>query len=567
MSGPARFAASVREPWRRAWTIYSLVFVLCAAMALLVWFGFRASRQWQQSTELVAERRADETLILLAAALNKDMKGAQVSVIAAINEESLAVDSPDDLADRFARAFARFPYPESFFVWRESAPPAGDAFFFHRADRLPPWDPTIPVRGPYPVTVARNPAPTEALLDQVRGQARYRRAFAVIDSELDGTPYQIVVHLLYRGTGSGELLGCVGFMVNMQWVRDHYFSELVEQITRIGEDRGAMQVAIIDDGGRSIATSHVTAATGSAHQRHFPVLFLDPELLSSLPARPKVAQWIAQVRPGNDAAVKAAGDGARRTLLLISVAAAIAFAGLFATVRAVRASALIAAMKSDFVSTVTHELKTPLALIRLIGETLAMRRYTSAEAVHDYARLLSGETDRLERLVDNLLTYSRINDVDRLYTFEAIHPADLIEDALDPFQAHLRELRFQVSVDVPQDLPFVRADRPTIMQVFRNVIDNSIKYSGQRRALRIHAVATGEAVRFEVADAGIGIEPGELARVCGKFFRGSNAKVGGSGLGLAIAQRIVEDHGGRLELRSRLGEGTVSAVSIPSKRL
>jgi two-component system, OmpR family, phosphate regulon sensor histidine kinase PhoR len=219
------------------------------------------------------------------------------------------------------------------------------------------------------------------------------------------------------------------------------------------------------------------------------------------------------------------------------------------------------------VSTVTHELKTPLALIRLIGETLAMRRYTSAEAVHDYARMLSGETDRLERLVDNLLTYSRINDVGRLYTFEAIHPVDLIEDALDPFQARLRELCFQVSVDVPQELPFVRADRPTIMQVFRNLIDNSIKYSGQSKALRIHAVAIDRAVRFEVADAGIGIDPSELSRVCGKFFRGSNAKVGGSGLGLAIAQRIVEDHGGRLDLASRLGHGTVSTVSIPSRIL
>ena len=455
MNAADRLLSWRREPWRRAWIIYGLVCVLCAATALLVWFGFRASRQWQQSTELVAERRADETLILLAAALNKDMKGAHVSVIAAINEESLVVDSPDDLADRFARAFARFPYPESFFVWREAAVPAGDAYFFHRADRLPAWDPAIRTNGPYPVTVARNPAASGALIARVREQAQYRRPFAVFDAELGGARYQTVVHLLYRGTGSGQLLGCVGFTVDMRWVRDHYFSELVAQITRIGEDRGAMQVAIIDDDGRAIATSRARPLSGRAHERRFPVLFFDPELLSSLPARPRFAQWIAQVRSGNDPAVKAAADGAGRTLLLISVAATITCAGLLLTVRAVRASALVAAMKSDFVSTVTHELKTPLALIRLIGETLAMRRYTSAEAVHDYARLLSGETDRLERLIDNLLTYSRVNDVDRLYTFEAIHPSDLIEDALDPFHARLRELCFELSIDVPQDLPFV----------------------------------------------------------------------------------------------------------------
>jgi signal transduction histidine kinase len=561
MSGPSR------EDWRSAWKLYGLVAILCGATAALVGFGFRASQEWQRATQLVSQRRADETLVLLAAALNKDMKGAQVSVIAPINEEDLVTASPYDFADRFARAFARFPYPESFFVWRDAGPPGGVADFFHRSYRLPAWDPGSRSAGPYPVIVVRDPPPMSVLIERVRDLARFRRPFAVFDIEVRGATYQAVVHLLYRGTGRGQLLGCVGFLVNMTWVRQHYFGEIVEQIARIGGDSAAMSVQITDDAGRRIASTQAPVQTGRVHERHFPLLFFDPDLLSSLPNRPKVAQWVAGVSPGEDQAMRVASGGAQRAFLIISVAAAITIVALILTARAVRARALAAAMKSDFVSTVTHELKTPLALIRLIGETLAMRRYTSIEAVNDYARLLSGETDRLERLIDNLLTYSRINDVGQLYTFEAIHPVELIEDALDPFQVRLRELRFNVSVEVSPDLPFVMADRPTIMQVFANLIDNSIKYSSDCRSLSIQAAATDHVVRFEVADRGIGIEPGELSSVFAKFSRGSNAKVGGSGLGLAIAKRIVEHHGGTLDLESRLGEGTVSIVTIPSGRL
>lgn len=551
------------EPWR----LYGPVAVLCVASAVLVWFGYRASAEWQRSSRLVADRRADETLILLATALNRDMKGAQVSVIAPINEENLALDSPYDFADRFGRGFARFPYPESFFTWRDTGPAGGVTYFYHRADRLPAWDPDVRPTSPYPVIIIRDPSQTTTLLDRVRAQAAYRRPFVVFESELGGTPCQVVAHLLYRGTGTGQLLGFVGFIVNMPWVRTHYFSELVDQIARIGADEETMALAIRDEAGRAVTTSGASVGAERVHERHFSLLFFDPSLLTLLPNRPRFAQWTAQVRPGDDRTLSAAAIGARRTFSMMSVAAAVTIIALLLTVRAVRASARLASMKSDFVSTVTHELKTPLALFRLVAETLAMRRYTSVEAVHDYGRLLSSEVERFERLVDNLLTYSRIHDVDRRYTLEAIHPIELIEDALDPFQARLRELSFDVAIDVGHDLPLVRADRPTILQAFRNVIDNSIKYSDGNRALSIRAVVVDDLVRFEVADRGIGIEPGELSGVFAKFVRGSNAKASGSGLGLAITRRIVEDHGGVLELQSRLGEGTISTISLPGSRL
>jgi signal transduction histidine kinase len=220
-------------------------------------------------------------------------------------------------------------------------------------------------------------------------------------------------------------------------------------------------------------------------------------------------------------------------------------------------------MKSEFVSTVTHELKTPLALIRLVGETIERGRYTSDQTIRDYAALLSQETGRLTYLIDNLLTYSRLSDTQQVYAFEAIGVDDLVDDALEQFRPRLKELGFELAVDIAPDLPPVRADRTAISRALGNVIDNAIKYSGVRRKLSVIGQGHRHGVSIGVIDAGVGIAPEELGRVFDKFYRARGAKASGSGLGLAIARRIVDGHGGRITIRSIVGEQTVVEVVIP----
>src|SRR5262249_59438445 len=122
--------------------------------------------------------------------------------------------------------------------------------------------------------------------------------------------------------------------------------------------------------------------------------------------------------------------GARRTFLLMSVDAGAAVIALLLTVRAARSAAVLATMKSEFVSAVTHELKTPLSSIRLVSETLARGRFRNPEKVMEYASLLLNDVSRLTRTVDNLLTVSRVQDIGRFYTFESLDPGVLLEDAL-----------------------------------------------------------------------------------------------------------------------------------------
>jgi signal transduction histidine kinase len=142
----------------------------------------------------------------------------------------------------------------------------------------------------------------------------------------------------------------------------------------------------------------------------------------------------------------------------------------------------------------------------------------------------------------------------------------IVRRSLQEFDGNLRRDRFDVHVNVPDDLPLVTADPNALDLLFNNLIDNAIRYSKETKSLSISADARGGMVRIDVADRGIGIPPDEVDRVTRKFFRGRRSAAGGSGLGLAIVDRIVTDHGGSMAIRSSEGHGTTVSVTIPAAR-
>jgi signal transduction histidine kinase len=276
--------------------------------------------------------------------------------------------------------------------------------------------------------------------------------------------------------------------------------------------------------------------------------------------------WRVEVDPGSDPAMAAAVRGADWTLGVTASAAVVLTMGLLLAGRALRASGELTRLRADFVSSVTHELKTPLATIRSAAETLARGRVTDQAGVSDYARLLDQEAQRLGRLVDNLLAYSRITDVSEVYTFEPLAVAELVDDLLRRFQVQFLYQRVDVAVDIPADIADARADRTALLLVFDNLIDNALRYSPDRRELRLDAWEDERHVHIAVRDRGVGIPEDEIDRVQLRFMRGRLALSNGSGLGLAIASRIIRDHGGELVITSVVGEGTTVRVSLPREQ-
>ena len=215
-------------------------------------------------------------------------------------------------------------------------------------------------------------------------------------------------------------------------------------------------------------------------------------------------------------------------------------------------------------STVTHELKTPVQVIRSVGETLARGRVNDSDRLREYAHMLVQEGHRLSRLIDNLLAYSRVTDVTELYSFESLQPAAVVDEALRGFHRLMTEQGFHAHVDVPATLPAVRADRTSIVLALDNLIDNAMRYSGESRQLTIRGEAHDRTVEIAIRDYGLGIDAEDLPRVTGKFIRGRSASGAGSGLGLSIVNQIVRDHGGVLRLESVKGAGTTAVIMLPT---
>jgi signal transduction histidine kinase len=226
----------------------------------------------------------------------------------------------------------------------------------------------------------------------------------------------------------------------------------------------------------------------------------------------------------------------------------------------------LAQLKSGFVSNVSHELKTPIALIRLAVETLEMGRVSGPEERDRFLHTIGRETLRLSQLVDNILDFARLEAGQKAFRFETVDAVGLVRDTLERFRLRLEDQGFAVSVDLPESLPLVRADPVAITHCLLNLLDNAMKYSRQRREVRVSAASRPGFVAVSVADKGIGIPPADQRRIFEKFVRvetGLVHDVKGAGLGLSLVDQIVRAHGGRVEVVSTPGEGSTFTLVIP----
>jgi len=530
-----------------------------SALALIA-IGYRAVSEWQHAAALVASRRAEAAADLLVSALSHDMRGAHASVLA-----TAVRDSPSDLMHPIAGAFTRYPYAEAFFSWGSDSDEG--VVFYSRAERRPAWLSNSATTTLYPVTTGSDKRVGRQLLDRLEVDIQQGRRFTAFSMKIAGSEYQVAATINYGDATHERATSLLGYMVNLHWAREHYFSELATQVAAIESTDRSVRFAVLDaDDHAVVGTPAEESPAAPVAVRTFPLAFFDPAAVAvDPPPDLGLVWWTAVATTRDDPTLAAAERGASRTLAIAGVMTLTLAVALIVSLRAARASADLAGMRADFVSAVTHELKTPLANIRAINETLASGR-TTPEMIREYARMGIGEATRLTRLVDNLLAYSRVTDVADVYSFEPVAVGAVIQRSLFEFGPNLQRDQFDVHVDVPEDVPLVKADPNALGLLFNNLVDNAIRYSKQVKSLVIRARAHGAGVVIDVIDRGAGIPADELQRVRRKFFRGRGSVAGGSGLGLAIVDRIVTDHGGSFEITSREGQGTTVSVTIPAVR-
>jgi signal transduction histidine kinase len=544
-----------RLPIRDRHLSFVLAALVCFGVVSLIGFGYHATQEWRRSSVLLLNRELEDSSNLLVTAVTRDMHGAQLRVLSNRDwsESSLSLA---DMINQIAAAFALYPYPESFFQWN-----AGDPriTFFHRSDRTPDWRPHTDASPTHPVVIDINPTAAHYLRQQIETLAAGHHRYIAINTHIGKDEYQVIARMTYNNPPQSRLQSVTGFTVNLVWVRAVYFAELFSQVTPIATRGSGLTISVADDAGRHIwgVLAHQARTT-----KTFPLVFLDPTLGRVMLSPSKLANWNVYVSPTPMSRLQIATDRAEQSLLIAGTAAFALCVGLVLSVRAVQYRAAMAEMRSEFVSSVTHELKMPLANIRAAADTL-MLRDVAADRIRTYGSHLRTEALRLSRLVDNLLAYARITDVANVYTFEPVVPARLVSDALQSFQQPLARGAFALDVDVPDDLPLVRVDPAAIRLVLDNLLDNAIRYSKSTKSIAIVARDRAHSVAFEIRDKGIGIPADELSIVREKFVRGRSAESSGTGLGLGIVGRIVADHGGTFTLASEHGAGTTATVSLP----
>jgi signal transduction histidine kinase len=235
--------------------------------------------------------------------------------------------------------------------------------------------------------------------------------------------------------------------------------------------------------------------------------------------------------------------------------------------QALRRQMRLASLKTDLVAAVSHELKTPLSSMRLLVDTLLDDSEFDPQKTREYLELIANENSRLSRLIDNFLTFSRMERDRQKFKFSETTPARIIQAAVDAAGERFQSPQCRLNVDVESGLPPLHADEDALVTALLNLLDNAYKFTPDEKRISLRAYFDAGRACFEVLDNGIGLSAREQKKVFRRFYqvdRQLARQTGGVGLGLSIVEFIVKAHKGNIQVRSQPGAGSTFTISLPS---
>lgn len=225
-------------------------------------------------------------------------------------------------------------------------------------------------------------------------------------------------------------------------------------------------------------------------------------------------------------------------------------------------------MRMDFVANVTHEIRTPLTAIIGFVETLQQGAINDQIQAGKFLQTINDNAQRLNRLVDDLLTLSNIELGETKLHFTDIAVAEVVAEALKTIQPRLTAKQLRTETDIAADTPAIRADQDKMLQILLNILDNAVKFTPEEGMIRVTAAsANGGLVAIRIIDTGIGIPKNEIPRLGERFYRVEKTRsrdLGGTGLGLSIVKHLMLAHGGQMEIESNPGYGTTVSLYFPA---
>lgn len=366
---------------------------------------------------------------------------------------------------------------------------------------------------------------------------------------LDIGKHTYLISLLSLSTGEGgRTHETWGLLLNADYLKDNLLRQALQR--HVSSEQGEWTVRGKD--GQVLLSSGRSPAGSATVKTNFTENF-PPWLLELYQKEPHLLDAFLTSRRGV------------YFYMFLLIAGILAF-GLILTVRSISHELELAKMKSDFVSTISHEFKSPLTSLRQIAEMLQSGRVPSEERRQQYYDVLLEQSERLSLLTDNILNLAKIEEGRKEFAFEKTDIGALLHELVSSIQDRVRHEGFHIELKIEDGLPVIFADRAAITQAVANLIDNAIKYSGESKRVIVSSFREGPNLIIAVKDFGIGIKSDEVDKVFERFYRGGDEltrTVKGSGLGLTLVREIVEAHQGKVDVESELGKGSLFSIRLP----
>ncbi len=352
--------------------------------------------------------------------------------------------------------------------------------------------------------------------------------------------------ITYKTLSQLEIGSQGGFCWDLEAIKDNIIPQILKNIEK---DTGLM-VRVIDESERSPNTDDLSESSSLILSfRQFPLPW---QLAVSQPE-------LGNLQKTAQREVLAYG-------ILFSVIVALLALGAILIARDITREKEATRQKTEFVHNVSHELKTPLTLIRLYGETLQRKKSLSNVQKDECYEIITKESERLSHLINNVLDFSRIDMGRKEFDFQNGNLADVVRETLESYRYHLEKKGFSVNDRIDSHLPEMQFDREAISSVLINFLSNAVKFSTKKKEVTVRLFQENRTAVLQVSDKGIGIAPKEIKKIFTRFYQSQNkvsSEAKGSGLGLTLVKHITEAHGGRVDVKSEFGEGTTFSIVLP----
>ena len=532
----------------------ALAVAVAIPVAVLFYFQFRSISALSQSSAVVLRQLSQATADGVTQSLQDALKAPYINVLLRVPQ---AQTEPLDLGligPTLEQGLEAEPFVKRFYVW-------SDQTVEHR-DEVLAYDRTS--HG-FTTDVAEGPL----MVKRFRELAPQKHSISLFEAVIDGRRTYFQAQLRFRFPARDKLTSFVALRVDAEEIRRDFLPAFVAgRLKTIDGPTGfpSLGLTVIDNDGRVLFPPGGSASTQYIDERTFPLVFFEPDLQPYIaPETYKPELWRLRTGYANQTipAIVAARERPQRALMWIL--AGVMALGVFFVARAAAREVRVAEMKSTFVSSVSHDLKTPLALIQLFAETLELGRLKNTDRAQEYYRIINSEARKLTRLINNLLDFSKIEAGLRRYKREPVNLTDVTRHVLESLDSQFRHNQYTVTSRLTRDVP-VLIDAEAAEQALENLLSNAMKYSPDHREIVVEVDRAGSYGIVRVRDYGIGIPTRLQRKIFRKFYRvqtdaGSGPQ--GTGLGLAIVDHVMRAHGGFVRVDSEPGYGSTFTLHFP----